>query len=68
MFYEFDVIYSFLNFIQDKGILLTTYDIVRANSKSLRGNNYIYDDESEDNITWDYMILDEVSVLLPDIV
>ena len=68
MFYEFDVIYSFLNFIQDKGILLTTYDIVRANSKSLRGDNYIYDDESEDNITWDYMILDEVSVLLPDIV
>ncbi|XP_024028985.1 protein CHROMATIN REMODELING 24 [Morus notabilis] len=49
--------------LQDKGILLTTYDIVRANTKSLQGDKrYNYfddDDESEDNVTWDYMILDE---------
>ncbi|KAB2597160.1 DNA excision repair protein ERCC-6-like [Pyrus ussuriensis x Pyrus communis] len=43
---------------QDKGILLTTYDIVRVNSKSLRGGEYAHDDGSED-IIWDYMILDE---------
>ncbi|KAM5577837.1 protein CHROMATIN REMODELING 24 [Rosa sericea] len=44
--------------LQDKGILLTTYDIVRVNSKSLKGSDYILDDGSEDMI-WDYMILDE---------
>lgn len=43
-------------------MLLTTYDIVRHNAKSLTGRcNYI-DDGSEDEITWDYMILDEVYV------
>ncbi|KAK2656287.1 hypothetical protein Ddye_009339 [Dipteronia dyeriana] len=41
--------------LQDKGVLLTTYDIVRNNSKSLKGDNYFDDDD----ITWDYMILDE---------
>lgn len=42
--------------LQDKGVLLTTYDIVRNNTKSLCGDSYLYDDN--DN-TWDYMILDE---------
>ncbi|KAJ6413696.1 hypothetical protein OIU84_006494 [Salix udensis] len=45
--------------LQNKGILLTTYDIVRNNSKSLRGDHYFIDDESEDSHIWDYMILDE---------
>ncbi|KAJ6353774.1 hypothetical protein OIU76_002737 [Salix suchowensis] len=45
--------------LQDKGILLTTYDIVRNNSKSLRGDHYFINDESEDSYIWDYMILDE---------
>lgn len=45
---------------QDKGVLLTTYDIVRNNSKSLRGDYYFNDEGSEDSVTWDYMILDEV--------
>ncbi|KAM6590487.1 hypothetical protein CsatA_013092 [Cannabis sativa] len=49
--------------LQDKGILLTTYDIVRANSKSLQGENLmkymILDEEREDGNIWDYMILDE---------
>ncbi|KAK6163020.1 hypothetical protein DH2020_002861 [Rehmannia glutinosa] len=45
--------------MQDKGVLLTTYDIVRNNTKSLCGD-YRYNDDGEDNeITWDYMILDE---------
>ncbi|KAL6219876.1 hypothetical protein ACLB2K_007635 [Fragaria x ananassa] len=44
--------------VQDKGILLTTYDIVQVNYKSLKGSDYILDDGSEDLI-WDYMILDE---------
>lgn len=49
-----------LNYIlQDKGVLLTTYDIVRNNSKSLQGNCFSEDDETEDGTTWDYMILDE---------
>ncbi|KAJ4715246.1 Chromatin remodeling 24 [Melia azedarach] len=45
--------------LQDKGVLLTTYDIVRNNSKSLRGNYYLSDDSSDDDAVWDYMILDE---------
>ncbi|KAK1367039.1 Chromatin remodeling 24 [Heracleum sosnowskyi] len=48
--------YELQSVFQDKGILLTTYDIVRNNAKSLRGDHF-YDDEDED--TWDYMILDE---------
>ncbi|KAI4345067.1 hypothetical protein L6164_012234 [Bauhinia variegata] len=49
-----------LNYIlQDKGVLLTTYDIVRNNSKSLRGNYYLIGEESDDSAIWDYMILDE---------
>ncbi|XP_074350911.1 protein CHROMATIN REMODELING 24 isoform X1 [Apium graveolens] len=48
--------YELQSVFQDKGILLTTYDIVRNNAKSLRGDHF-YDDENED--TWDYMILDE---------
>nr|XP_043628305.1 protein CHROMATIN REMODELING 24 isoform X2 [Erigeron canadensis] len=43
--------------LQDKGILLTTYDIVRNNVKSLSGD---YDElVDDDDVTWDYMILDE---------
>ncbi|KAJ0040417.1 hypothetical protein Pint_27404 [Pistacia integerrima] len=45
--------------LQDKGILLTTYDIVRNNSRSLRGDNYFIDESSDNDATWDYMILDE---------
>ncbi|XP_015573004.2 protein CHROMATIN REMODELING 24 [Ricinus communis] len=51
--------YELQYILQDKGILLTTYDIVRNNSKSLRGDDYFADEESEDGYTWDYMILDE---------
>lgn len=43
--------------LQDKGILLTTYDIVRNNAKSLCGDQYYEDRDGE--LTWDYMILDE---------
>ncbi|PON78685.1 Protein CHROMATIN REMODELING [Trema orientale] len=55
--------YELQSILQDKGILLTTYDIVRANSKSLQADSYmkymILDEETEDSTTWDYMILDE---------
>lgn len=44
--------------MQDKGILLTTYDIVRNNVKSLCGDQYFLDRDEE--LTWDYIILDEV--------
>ncbi|CAN4080654.1 unnamed protein product [Withania somnifera] len=43
--------------LQDKGILLTTYDIVRNNVKYLCGDHYYEDRDGE--FTWDYMILDE---------
>ncbi|KAA3456121.1 protein CHROMATIN REMODELING 24 [Gossypium australe] len=49
-----------LHILQNQGILLTTYDIVRNNSKALKGESYYSDDdEDEDDIIWDYMILDE---------
>ncbi|XP_074307947.1 protein CHROMATIN REMODELING 24 isoform X2 [Silene latifolia] len=41
---------------QEKGILLTTYDIVRNNTKQLCGGQF-YDED--DVPLWDYMILDE---------
>ncbi|KAL7158007.1 hypothetical protein ABFS83_02G114200 [Erythranthe nasuta] len=44
--------------LQDKGILLTTYDIVRNNTKALCGDHR-YCDDGEDEMRWDYMILDE---------
>ncbi|PSS26584.1 Protein CHROMATIN REMODELING like [Actinidia chinensis var. chinensis] len=50
--------YELQYILQDKGILLTTYDIVRNNAKSLRGD-YYFRDERNDDITWDYMLLDE---------
>lgn len=56
--------YFFYVSLQDKGVLLTTYDIVRNNTKSLQGRGYFDDDESEDSPTWDYMILDEVRMCL----
>ncbi|KAK9162446.1 hypothetical protein Syun_003348 [Stephania yunnanensis] len=45
------------------GILLTTYDIVRNNSKFLRGNFYLNDEISEDSNAWDYVILDEGHII-----
>lgn len=51
--------YELQYILQDKGVLLTTYDIVRNNAKSLRGDYHFHDERSEDDTTWDYMILDE---------
>lgn len=45
--------------IQEGGILLTTYDIVRNNYKLIRGNSFNnYDDDDEETL-WNYVILDE---------
>ncbi|KAG9444104.1 hypothetical protein H6P81_015444 [Aristolochia fimbriata] len=53
-----------LNYIlQDKGVLLTTYDIVRNNSKALKGTSYFEEDEIEDGSVWDYVILDEGHII-----
>ncbi|XP_031473665.1 SNF2 domain-containing protein ENL1 isoform X2 [Nymphaea colorata] len=49
--------YELKSVLQDGGVLLTTYDIVRNNSKALCGNDFLDDDTSEE--TWDYIILDE---------
>lgn len=46
-------------FLQDKGVLLTTYDIVRNNSNALQGGCNRDHEWDEDSI-WDYIILDEV--------
>ncbi|KAL6570063.1 hypothetical protein OROMI_014577 [Orobanche minor] len=51
--------YELQYILQDKGVLLTTYDIVRNNTKSLCGDYLYNDDREEDEMTWDYMILDE---------
>ncbi|KAJ7948086.1 chromatin remodeling 24 [Quillaja saponaria] len=51
--------YELQYILQDKGVLLTTYDIVRNNSKSLRGDYYHGDGGNEEGALWDYMILDE---------
>ncbi|XP_058195375.1 protein CHROMATIN REMODELING 24 isoform X1 [Rhododendron vialii] len=51
--------YELQYILEDKGILLTTYDLVRNNAKALSGDYYFHDDGNEDDITWDYMILDE---------
>ena len=48
--------------MQDKGILLTTYDIVRFNTKQLCGSG-LYDEDCDDGPLWDYMILDEVGIV-----
>ncbi|KAL9266286.1 CHROMATIN REMODELING 24-like protein [Drosera capensis] len=49
-----------LNYVlQDKGVLLTTYDILRNNTKKLAHSNFVQDEDDEDAPIWDYMILDE---------
>ncbi|XP_043696485.1 protein CHROMATIN REMODELING 24 isoform X2 [Telopea speciosissima] len=48
--------YELQYILQDKGVLLTTYDIVRNNFKALRGDCC---SDDEDTMTWDYIILDE---------
>ncbi|KAL0863004.1 hypothetical protein Bca101_042122 [Brassica carinata] len=51
--------YDLNHILQGKGVLLTTYDIVRNNTKALQGYALYTDDDDEDDIKWDYMILDE---------
>ncbi|PIA47560.1 hypothetical protein AQUCO_01400302v1 [Aquilegia coerulea] len=55
--------YELQYIFQNTGILLTTYDIVRNNYKSLRGDSYFLDEANEDIITWDYTILDEGHII-----
>jgi SNF2 family DNA or RNA helicase len=48
--------------LQEGGILLTTYDIVRNNYKLIRGNSYNNNDDDDDDegrTLWNYIILDE---------
>ncbi|KAF3547640.1 hypothetical protein DY000_02005905, partial [Brassica cretica] len=51
--------YDLNHILQGKGVLLTTYDIVRNNTKALQGYQLYTDDDDDDDIKWDYMILDE---------
>ncbi|KAL1204052.1 Protein CHROMATIN REMODELING 24 [Cardamine amara subsp. amara] len=51
--------YDLHHILEGKGVLLTTYDIVRNNTKALKGDHLYTDEDDEDGIKWDYMILDE---------
>ncbi|CAH9085288.1 unnamed protein product [Cuscuta epithymum] len=51
--------YELRHILDDKGVLLTTYDIARNDVKSLCGDYYRCGDQSEEEVMWDYMILDE---------
>ncbi|XP_047330886.1 protein CHROMATIN REMODELING 24 [Impatiens glandulifera] len=51
--------YELQYILQDKGVLLTTYDILRNNAKALSGGHSFDLEESQDGSIWDYMILDE---------
>ncbi|CAN8251714.1 unnamed protein product [Cochlearia groenlandica] len=51
--------YDLHHILQGRGVLLTTYDIVRNNTKALQGDHLYTDEDDEDGIKWDYMILDE---------
>jgi hypothetical protein len=54
---------SFFIFSQEGGVLLTTYDIVRNNYKLIRGNSYNNYNDEEEEIIWNYVILDEGHVI-----
>uniref|UniRef100_A0A1D1Y0H2 DNA excision repair protein ERCC-6-like n=1 Tax=Anthurium amnicola TaxID=1678845 RepID=A0A1D1Y0H2_9ARAE len=55
--------YELRHVLKEGGVLLTTYDIVRNNTKSIRGDLYFCgcqeDDNDDNHIIWDYVILDE---------
>lgn len=52
---DYELRYTF----KEGGVLLTTYDIVRNNYKTIRGNSYNHDDDEEEGTLWNYIILDE---------
>ncbi|XP_020088480.1 protein CHROMATIN REMODELING 24 [Ananas comosus] len=49
--------------LKEGGILLTTYDIVRNNYKAIRGSLYANADDTDEEIIWDYVILDEGHII-----
>ncbi|KAF3336752.1 DNA excision repair protein ERCC-6-like isoform X1 [Carex littledalei] len=54
------------NILENGGILITTYDIVRNNYKAIRGGNEYQEHdlyEEEDEMIWDYVILDEGHII-----
>ncbi|WOL11345.1 protein CHROMATIN REMODELING 24 [Canna indica] len=55
--------YELKHVLKEGGILLTTYDIVRNNSKSIKGDWYVDGDGSEEDILWDYTVLDEGHII-----
>ncbi|XP_038989186.1 protein CHROMATIN REMODELING 24 [Phoenix dactylifera] len=49
--------------LKEGGVLLTTYDIVRNNSKSIQGDWYANGDGSEEEVLWHYTVLDEGHII-----
>ncbi|XP_039138564.1 protein CHROMATIN REMODELING 24 [Dioscorea cayenensis subsp. rotundata] len=54
--------YELQHILKEGGVLLTTYDIVRNNYKSIRADWYAHE-ESDEGILWDYTILDEGHII-----
>ncbi|KAJ0969486.1 hypothetical protein J5N97_022363 [Dioscorea zingiberensis] len=54
--------YELQHILKEGGILLTTYDIVRNNYKSIRGDWFAHG-ESDEAMLWDYTILDEGHII-----
>ncbi|KAM0947333.1 putative DNA helicase chromatin remodeling SNF2 family [Dioscorea sansibarensis] len=54
--------YELQHILKEGGVLLTTYDIVRNNYKSVRADWYAHE-ESDEGILWDYTILDEGHII-----
>ncbi|KAJ6798390.1 protein CHROMATIN REMODELING 24 [Iris pallida] len=55
--------YELRDVLKEGGVLLTTYDIVRNNFKSIRGDLYVYGGRSEEELIWDYVVLDEGHII-----
>ncbi|XP_072974391.1 SNF2 domain-containing protein ENL1 [Typha angustifolia] len=49
--------------LKEGGILLTTYDIVRNNYKAIRDDWHTNSDGNEEEIIWNYVILDEGHII-----
>ncbi|XP_074581166.1 SNF2 domain-containing protein ENL1 [Curcuma longa] len=55
--------YELEHVLKEGGVLLTTYDIVRNNSKSLRADWFADGEGCEEDNLWDYTVLDEGHII-----
>ncbi|XP_042374277.1 SNF2 domain-containing protein ENL1-like [Zingiber officinale] len=55
--------YELEHVLKEGGVLLTTYDIVRNNSKALRADWFVDGEGCEEDNLWDYTVLDEGHII-----